>query len=450
MPNYRFDRFYYNPDTRELSWEESNEEDEGGQYLRKKVADVLIYFLVHRERVVTKDELLEHVWDHGEYRESSLLQTVRELRRLLGESAQTPRFIRTVHQKGYEWIYPNVIEITPPKIKTLSDGKHPDEAILRTERSIQAEGSPENITIDSSRVPSDVPRKISTDKTTSIGLLILLLTVGWLWFSGDEYTLPHSTSEVEPPQGSSKSVGSNLPSSPKRPIRIALIPFQNLTGDSELQWLELGFTQMLAENLSQQPQLSIIPSYIVQAQLAQTQKDFSPSGLTSLGQTLKADYLLVAKISGPANSPNQPIPSETLAISQPSDSTSTHQNLVFSYELIRTMPSSDATNLEASPTNTNIRPDIAVSETLPFTTTNLNQFTEQLRAQIQLTLLSNKPDISLAHVNLINNQAQEDYAKGLQALQVQGPKLAKLYFDCLLYTSPSPRDKRQSRMPSSA
>ena len=27
---------------------------------------------------------------------------------------------------------------------------------------------------------------------------------------------------------------------------------------------------------------------------------------------------------------------------------------------------------------------------------------------------------------------------------------ASLYSDCLLYTSPSPRDKRQSRMPSSA
>ena len=27
---------------------------------------------------------------------------------------------------------------------------------------------------------------------------------------------------------------------------------------------------------------------------------------------------------------------------------------------------------------------------------------------------------------------------------------ATLYMDCLLYTSPSPRDKRQSRMPSSA
>ena len=28
--------------------------------------------------------------------------------------------------------------------------------------------------------------------------------------------------------------------------------------------------------------------------------------------------------------------------------------------------------------------------------------------------------------------------------------LAALFFFCLLYTSPSPRDKRQSRMPSSA
>ena len=29
-------------------------------------------------------------------------------------------------------------------------------------------------------------------------------------------------------------------------------------------------------------------------------------------------------------------------------------------------------------------------------------------------------------------------------------KIPKLYYTCLLYTSPSPRDKRQSRMPSSA
>ena len=30
------------------------------------------------------------------------------------------------------------------------------------------------------------------------------------------------------------------------------------------------------------------------------------------------------------------------------------------------------------------------------------------------------------------------------------PQYRSKYWDCLLYTSPSPRDKRQSRMPSSA
>ena len=37
-----------------------------------------------------------------------------------------------------------------------------------------------------------------------------------------------------------------------------------------------------------------------------------------------------------------------------------------------------------------------------------------------------------------------------KALKPVMDKLSDEYKDCLLYTSPSPRDKRQSRMPSSA
>ena len=40
----------------------------------------------------------------------------------------------------------------------------------------------------------------------------------------------------------------------------------------------------------------------------------------------------------------------------------------------------------------------------------------------------------------------------LMAMEIEkaGIELAAIYRPCLLYTSPSPRDKRQSRMPSSA
>ena len=40
--------------------------------------------------------------------------------------------------------------------------------------------------------------------------------------------------------------------------------------------------------------------------------------------------------------------------------------------------------------------------------------------------------------------------RAAQCFNLKSTKLSRLHNDCLLYTSPSPRDKRQSRMPSSA
>ena len=52
----------------------------------------------------------------------------------------------------------------------------------------------------------------------------------------------------------------------------------------------------------------------------------------------------------------------------------------------------------------------------------------------------------LKHINQI---FYNDFRKGL-FYWVDVFKLIKVFKSCLLYTSPSPRDKRQSRMPSSA
>ena len=102
MSIYLFENFSYNTDTRELVHAEQR------CYLRKKVADVLCYLVENRDRVVGKEELLQAIWDHADYRENSLIQSIRQLRKLFGESAHQPHFIRTVHSKGYEWIYRDI------------------------------------------------------------------------------------------------------------------------------------------------------------------------------------------------------------------------------------------------------------------------------------------------------------------------------------------------------
>ena len=69
-------------------------------------------------------------------------------------------------------------------------------------------------------------------------------------------------------------------------------------------------------------------------------------------------------------------------------------------------------------------------------------------------LLSNPVGIG-EHGDIINEIEKElkevaHYEDLIDAMKKYFPEIDELFEGCLLYTSPSPRDKRQSRMPSSA
>ena len=52
--------------------------------------------------------------------------------------------------------------------------------------------------------------------------------------------------------------------------------------------------------------------------------------------------------------------------------------------------------------------------------------------------------------DLVKDLCKSEFIKDCKALGFTPITAELTYCDCLLYTSPSPRDKRQSRMPSSA
>src|ERR1700751_5096686 len=72
--------------------------------LEPKVFKVLQFLLHHPGRVVTKDELLEAVWNDCSVSESSLTRSVAVLRRLLGDDTREPRYIATVPTVGYRFL----------------------------------------------------------------------------------------------------------------------------------------------------------------------------------------------------------------------------------------------------------------------------------------------------------------------------------------------------------
>src|SRR4030095_15219190 len=99
-PQWRFADFRLDPDNACL-WQ-------GTQplALTPKAFDVLQYLVTHPDRVVTKDTLLDAVWPETTISEAVVRIAIGELRRALGAPAQTPRFIATVHRRGYRFVAP--------------------------------------------------------------------------------------------------------------------------------------------------------------------------------------------------------------------------------------------------------------------------------------------------------------------------------------------------------
>jgi DNA-binding winged helix-turn-helix (wHTH) protein len=67
-----------------------------------RVLEFIFYLFQHRERMVSKHELLEQVWHTDSISESVLTRAACLARRLLVDS----RFIRTVYGRGYQWRCP--------------------------------------------------------------------------------------------------------------------------------------------------------------------------------------------------------------------------------------------------------------------------------------------------------------------------------------------------------
>lgn len=98
MDDFRFGRCIVDLSTRTLL------RDGAAQAFEPKVFDALVYLLEHRDRVVPKSELLEHVWGRRVIvTEGVVARTIMKVRRLIGDDAQDPRLVKTVQRIGYRF-----------------------------------------------------------------------------------------------------------------------------------------------------------------------------------------------------------------------------------------------------------------------------------------------------------------------------------------------------------
>src|SRR5262245_39323290 len=81
--------------------------------LRPQTFAVLRYLVEHPGVLVTKDALLDAVWSGTVVSDAALKTCIRELRRALADDDKSPRFIETVHGRGYRFIAPVAVGAAP-------------------------------------------------------------------------------------------------------------------------------------------------------------------------------------------------------------------------------------------------------------------------------------------------------------------------------------------------
>ncbi|KRB89968.1 winged helix-turn-helix domain-containing tetratricopeptide repeat protein [Noviherbaspirillum sp. Root189] len=84
-----------------------------------QVFDLLAYLAKHRERVVSRDELIDAVWSGRIVSESTLASHINAVRKAVGDSGEQQRVIRTVARKGFRFTA-DVNEAKPPDNTDLS------------------------------------------------------------------------------------------------------------------------------------------------------------------------------------------------------------------------------------------------------------------------------------------------------------------------------------------
>lgn len=81
--------------------------------LPPKAFETLRHLAEHAGRLVTKDELLGAVWPNSYVTDATLKVCIAGLRKVLGDRPRQPRFIETVHRRGYRFVAP-AASIRPP------------------------------------------------------------------------------------------------------------------------------------------------------------------------------------------------------------------------------------------------------------------------------------------------------------------------------------------------
>ncbi|PON18114.1 hypothetical protein C2W62_09575, partial [Candidatus Entotheonella serta] len=81
--------------------------------LRPKAFHLLVYLIEHRDRVVSKQELCDHIWKERFVSDATVENSVKLVRQAVGDNGRAQRLIQTFYRHGYRFVAPVTVHSLP-------------------------------------------------------------------------------------------------------------------------------------------------------------------------------------------------------------------------------------------------------------------------------------------------------------------------------------------------
>ena len=222
--------------------------------LQPQPARVLALLVTRAGDVVSRDELRQQIWGTDTFVdfERGLNFCIAQIRSALGDSADSPRFIETLPKRGYRFIAPTFALPPPP-----SDPQQAHRATV---------GNPDS---SDPGVPDPGPQRPAGTRGYAIAALLLLLVAAGI-------------------AGFATMRDTSTP-----PIRIAVVPFDNETGDTEFDRIAGGVADATVARLATPERIKQV-EVIGNAAVLRRPRAFRD--LKVIGQELQASYVVLAQV----------------------------------------------------------------------------------------------------------------------------------------------------------
>ena len=198
--------------------------------LEPQVFRLLVHLISERSRVVTKDELIEVIWDGRFVSDSAVSSRIKSARQALGDSGKTQTYIKTIHGQGFRFIAP--VELEPDEAESLDTGG----PLAKTEPA--AASTPASTHAPRSDAATAPARNLRPSRL-SLAIVAIIIAAVWL--------------RPQPSFAASDQ------------IRVAVLPIENATGDSEHDWAEIGLMSLTSHTLHQGAGLQTVSPHAMAA-----------------------------------------------------------------------------------------------------------------------------------------------------------------------------------------